>query len=313
MSKFNLDIKKVKKSEVYTLDFKGKDVNHIVINTIRRVCYNNIPIFTYDPKKIKITKNTSVFNNDYLRLRLSNLPIDIENNVDNLELSDQIKNMEEEDENENFLSNKNSITMYCKEKNNSQNLLNVTTDMCTFYKDGEVIDNPYKVPLLLCKLNSTQELIFSATTKIGIGSKNGIYTPCSFYFEKINDNNFHVKIESTSQLNEHDIILRGCMYIIKKMKRIMNNLIQKNFTKSMKGEIILKDEDHTMGNLITYGIQSHDNIEFCGYKLNHLLIKEVNITYITDGAKSINEIIKDSMSNQIKLYEYILSNLKKLK
>ena len=67
-----------------------------------------------------------------------------------------------------------------------------------------------------------------------------------------------------------------------------------------------------MGNIITYGIQNHNNIDFCGYKLDHLLIEEVDISYITDGAKSINVIINESLSKQINQYEYILNLLKKI-
>ena len=61
------------------LELEGKDINFVTINTIRRVCYNNIPIYTFDPNLVKITNNTSVYNNDYMRLRISNLEIDIEN------------------------------------------------------------------------------------------------------------------------------------------------------------------------------------------------------------------------------------------
>ena len=38
-------------------------------------------------------------------------------------------------------------------------------------------------------------------------------------------------------------------------------------------------------------IDNHNNIEFAGYKLDHLLIREVLIEYVTNSGKVINEII----------------------
>ena len=60
----------------YTLfTIKGKDINYITINTLRRVILTLVPTFAFDPENIIIEKNTSVYNNDYMRLRLSSIPL----------------------------------------------------------------------------------------------------------------------------------------------------------------------------------------------------------------------------------------------
>jgi DNA-directed RNA polymerase subunit L len=307
---FNIKIKKrqYNKNDLLSLELEGKDINFVTINTIRRVCYNNIPIYTFDPNLVKITNNTSVYNNDYMRLRISNLEIDIENDEKNIENSDILREIEETSNDD-----IDSITMYCNNENNNTNIKNITTDHCVFYKNGNQIENPYKMPNLICKLKQNEKLQFSATTSLGVGIKNGIYTPCCCYYEEINDNKFILNIESICQLSELDILIRGCIYIKNKLSKIKDYLVGTNFTKNNKGDIILKNENHTIGNIITYGIQDHNNIEFCGYKLNHLLIEEVTISYMTDGAKSINIIINETMSKQINKFDHILNLIKKIK
>ena len=54
---------------------KGKDINYIIVNTLRRVILTLVPTFGFDPENITIEKNTSVYNNDYMKLRLSSMPL----------------------------------------------------------------------------------------------------------------------------------------------------------------------------------------------------------------------------------------------
>ena len=49
--------------------------------------------------------------------------------------------------------------------------------------------------------------------------------------------------------------------------------------KKMKGEILILNEDNTMGNLISHGMQQHKDIKFAGYNLPHLLEEKVIIHY----------------------------------
>ena len=65
------------------LDFKlsGKNIDHVIVNTLRRVALTDIPIYAF--KNFNISKNTSVFNNNYLKLYISNIPVwGIKNNLE---------------------------------------------------------------------------------------------------------------------------------------------------------------------------------------------------------------------------------------
>ena len=57
------------------LKFKGDSINHVLINSIRRVILEDIPGFAFDIDKISIKSNTSVYNNDYIKNRIENFPI----------------------------------------------------------------------------------------------------------------------------------------------------------------------------------------------------------------------------------------------
>ena len=55
------------------LTLEGSDINHVVVNTLRRVGMTDVPIYSFD--QVDISENKSVFNNDYMRLRIRTLPI----------------------------------------------------------------------------------------------------------------------------------------------------------------------------------------------------------------------------------------------
>ena len=54
------------------LSIKGDDINYVILNTLRRTIMTNIPIYAFTEFNFK--KNKSIFNGNYLKLRLKNLP-----------------------------------------------------------------------------------------------------------------------------------------------------------------------------------------------------------------------------------------------
>jgi hypothetical protein len=46
----------------------GKSVNPVLVNTLRRLSYDYVPIYAFPGESIQIEKNTSIFNNDYFLL-----------------------------------------------------------------------------------------------------------------------------------------------------------------------------------------------------------------------------------------------------
>lgn len=119
------------------LDNKGDEINYVVINTLRRIIFTYIPIYSFVDFNIK--KNTSVYHNTYTILKMKQIPIwNIKN--DNIILY--------ENEEQSALK---QISMYVNYKNKSNYYISVTTDDATFYYNGEQITSPYNNPIEIVK------------------------------------------------------------------------------------------------------------------------------------------------------------------
>ena len=69
------------------------------------------------------------------------------------------------------------------------------------------------------------------------------------------------------------------------------------------GIIVLNNEDHTIGNLLTYRLQENSSVSFAGYDLEHLLIKDVRIRFSIKDNKKINDILKNEIKYLINYYD----------
>jgi DNA-directed RNA polymerase subunit L len=338
-------------------------LNHVIMNTIRRVIMELVPVYAIDKKDIDITKNTSIYNNDYIKLRISNFPVHgVNNKEDTIERSKQLEHdanvsifdkkiedltiLEEIDKRDKLEKSQN-LNMYINIKNTTQDILNVTTDDAKFQLEGKSIVSPYKRPLLILKLKPNEEFIGSCISTLNIGLKGANYIPvsaCTFTSEE--NNLYKLNIESLKQLSEKELILRACKIINIKLNyflKIINERIDEyksskisddfnlnNSSESetesatrnssdetleehrVKGVIKIENESHTFGNLLSRFLQDHKSILFAGYKIDHLLIKELTIAYKTDGTDIIN-IIDDIIKESIGLFDTIHNNISKLK
>jgi DNA-directed RNA polymerase subunit L len=132
-------------------------------------------------------------------------------------------------------------------------------------------------------------------------------------YEMLSNDNYLLKIEPRGQMEILDILDRACEIIKFRLKLILDKIMSVKFTNDNHGKIVLSNEDHTFGGIIARGLQNHKNIEFAGYRMDHLLIRDVTIEYITNGGKTINEIVKDVITDYLKLYDNVHSQFKKLK
>jgi DNA-directed RNA polymerase subunit L len=314
------------------LEFKiqGKNLDYISMNTLRRTIMSDIPIYAYDI--FKFENNTSVFNNNYIKLRLMNIPAwHIENNITFYEPNKETTRILEEDiynENDNnevtqedynivsppsetteiskTTQEQTQLTMYVNFKNKSQDILTVTTNDAKFYYNEKIINSPYKTPIPLVDLQPDQEIAFSAISKLGIEEQNAIYSAVSVcYYKQINDNEFDFVIESRGQLNEERIIIVAIDNIIKKMDSFLNLLKSTKINDKLEGIINVNNEGHTLGNIISRGLQQHNNISFAGYKLVHPLSKKLEIIYKLKKADKIINIIEDVINYYSEIYKSI--------
>ena len=346
------------------LGLSGSKLNNVIMNTIRRSIMELVPTCAFDKKDINITKNTSIYNNDYMRLRISHLPVvGVENNFNTidksaeLEYNANISTFEKKIEDLNVLEEKmrienaeksQNLIMNVNVKNNNPYDINVSTNDSNvkFYYQGKIIESPYKRELLIIKLKPGEEFRCVATSSLNIGLKSANFMPnavCVFAepaSDSTSDSEYKLNLESLKQIPEKDIVVRACAIIEKKLDNFNDVIVSKindyksnsasdeynlenkandsdseaeNTTESairnaaddvleihrIKGIIKIENESHTFGNLLSRFLQDHPSITFAGYKIDHLLIKELTIGYKTDGTDIANiftEVITEAKS-----------------
>jgi DNA-directed RNA polymerase subunit L len=283
------------------LQFTGSDINHIIMNTLRRTILLNIPNFAFDTTQIEI--NESAYNNDMLTLRISNMPTF--NIIPDIKTLDYIDNLDEDK-----LIEMPVLSMVIDIDNKTTDNMNVTTKNALFFIDNKKAPE-YPLDILLVKLKPNQRLKLTSTTNLGLPKKNDIYTSvCICCYEYENENEIILKIESRGNLDEYEILKRSCLIIINKLKLSLEKILKSNIENEYKGTIVLEKETFTLATLINDGLQNHKNIDFSGYKIDHLLIEESEIKYITDGKKTIKNILEESISKQIVIFEKIIKIIK---
>lgn len=309
------------------LQLKGTDVTEAVVNALRRTALSDIPVYAICNQSILIEQNDTIFNNDYMRLRLSQLPIfNVKNDIIflpreywyNIDYSDIKRNKLPED--------KKRIDLYLNVNNSTNEIMNVTTDNIKYYEDNEEINNRIKniKPILLIQLRPNETFKMMAKAVLGIGERDDIWAAASnAFYNKTDKNEFKFIIESQGQMDEYEILVKSCKIIKKKLvdiKKTVNNYLNKiDIKKNKLIEINLKHEDHTLGNIINEGLQNDSNIIFSGLSKPDLLIKNIIIKVVCNGdlitpfntvidkyEKIYNTIEKDLLKHGKK---YISSNL----
>lgn len=295
------------------LRLKGNDINYVYVNTLRRVIIEEIPSYGINNDLIVINKNSSVYNNDYIRNRLENFPLvgldikfDLEeyNNLRRYTRGIESYNNEYED---------NNINMYLDVKNTEDKIINVTTDDMKYYINEQSIDSIYSNKILICKLKKDEEINLSLKVDKGVGLNHSRYSVAHVYYEEDDNNNYLLTIEPRGQLEVEEILKRSCEIIKYKLNLIKDKIGKDKIIDNGNGIIILNNEDHTIGNLLTYRLQENKDIILAGYELEHLLIKDVKIKYTIKSGKSINDILDKEINNLIKYYENLEKEFSKLK
>jgi len=329
------------------LNIKGDHINHVILNTIRRTILTDIPIYAFTTFNFK--KNTSIFNNNYIKLRLKNLPVwGIKNNIKYLDnkKKNKLDTIDEDEEYENDdieintnddgkelnSSSLNQLTMYIDYTNKINEIVTVTTDDARFYFAENNIDNPYKIPIPIIKLQPNQSINFSAITTVNIEKTNTIFCAVSVcFYKQITPNEYNFIIESRGQKTEKQIINVAILNILKKLesipdmitssdevindKEINDKVINNKGINDdiLKGEIVILNEDNTLGNLLSYGMQRHKKVKFAGYNLPHLLDNKVIIHYELHEKTKLKKVINDVIEYYNEIFNTLLELNNKIK
>lgn len=300
------------------IDISGKDIDYAVVNTLRRIILSEVPCLSFN--NIEISENTSVFNNNQIKLYLQNIPVVGVKNIpikykkkkivddeaeedEELEqlLGDEIENdTETNDLEETSLEN---MTLYLQYHNNSSEIKSVTTEDCKFYYMGKEIKSPYPNPIIIIKLQPNQKIKLTAKSVLGIekeDGKNSLVSVCAF--NEITDNKFKFFLESRGQIKEQEIIKRACYVINRKLEKL-----QKIFPKiTMKeGEIKIPKEKHTIGNLISHGLNLLKETKYSTYYQKHSLDNEIFIKFSFDKEYDVKSLVQKVCKNYQQIFKDI--------
>lgn len=302
------------KSELI-LTITGETVNNIILNTIRRTLYENIPIYAFDPHYMIIDKNTSYQNNDQLKLRLSMIPI--VNIYSDLIWLDEMYWNKINYGNEEELPSEQIVEFYINKTNESDLFQYVTTDDFKCFIDGKEVQNPYnkKYPYLITKLRHKEELICKITGKIRIGKVNTIWSPVYKTYYVYDENIFKLIIHSYGQLTEYELFNRACdnvIYQLNTFKILINKYINNYDTNTdISNKIEIKFNDKTIANLINNTLQEHKLIKFSGIHIPTYLDNEVLINIECAGnIKSLEKILHECVDTNINVFEELKKAIK---
>jgi DNA-directed RNA polymerase II subunit RPB11 len=308
------------------LEFKisGDNIDYIVANTIRRTILSEIPIYAFND--FKFEKNTSIFHNNYLKLRLRHMPVwSIKNdseyvNVKTVKETTTDENEEDdvelEVEKDTNTSSLKQLTMYVNYKNKTSEIVTVSTADSKFYYNGKQIPSPYKNAIPIVKLQANQEIVFTAITNLGTEQDAAMYSAvCVVGYKEQKSDEFDFFIESRGQIDEIEILtiaLKNINNRINKFLKVLDEEIKLQIDdEKTEGIIIINNEDHTLGNLLSRGLQQHDNISFAGYNLPHPLTKKVELHYKLNKKSSIKKMIVEVSEYYIDIFDKIRKSIEK--
>jgi len=320
--------KKKHESSELCLKITGKDCNIKLLSCLRRVCVNYIPTHAFNPSNILIEQNTCVaFNNDYMRLRLSQIPVFNINSDLSFLHNKYWKGINYADTNREKHPDEKNIKIYINSHNNSNEIKAVTTkDVKCYINDEQVEMFDHEAPILVVLLRPNDSFKAMMSSSLGIGENNTIYCSCSngwaTYDEEIKDNGERIYksgelfLKSRGQLSEYKILKLACEFLIKKYDDLKNDIIKRVNSKEINAEKILiltlDDEDFTLLEPLNFEIQDHTNVLYSGIAKPDHQIKSMILKIETDGKKSPSDIIIEICDNLIKKIKVILNNTNKL-
>jgi DNA-directed RNA polymerase subunit L len=301
----NISVKSLEDDRIILL-LKGSFVNHSTINTLRRVIMSEIPTYGISEDNIKIEKNTSIFNNDQIRLRLSMIPLPNLSNDLSIYHKDGDYKMDK-------------LELYVNTENKSDKILNVTTNDLTIYKNDKQIDNIFSLnsPDLLIKLRPNEEFKCKVTATLGKASLNDLWSAVSVcYFKQLKEDEYEFIFETLGQLSHKDILQKACQIIVKKIENIEilvgNKYKNSLLDKTKKVMLNIQNENHTMGNLLGYMLKLDKNVVYAGFRKDHLLIDNIEIKLETTNYNPVKTffMVTDELKKNYRLLEKKIVGLK---
>jgi len=300
------------------LEFSGKDINNVFVNSLRRVGMMNLLTYAFPSELMSITKNTTIYNNDYMRLRLSSLPIyDIDDEdfqkLYYLETKYWHPKTNFADKIREKYSKERNIELYINAKNETSEVLNITTNDILYFEDGKPIEKyNKKFPILIIQLRPTE--VFDAVLKsaLSCGVYHDIFAASHIFYDN-EDDKILMTVESHGQIAPLDILKKACKYILKKLDDFKIHFKESlsasaPYEKNTKLTFEFDNENHTMGEMLNYVFQENENIIFSGVSKPSHLEQKIKIKIISKNEHPLKYMIQ-SVEYLEQVYNYIYDNL----
>lgn len=310
-------------SSCLTLDISGRGAHHCIINSLRKVCLDQIPIYALDRGKIKIFRNSSVYDNTEMEVRLSQLPIKrINSNVIYLPMK-YYKNVNFADPKlERHPEDNINIEYYLNVKNTGpEKIRYVSTDDLRISVNNEIIKNNDmyggKEPITLIELRVGEEFECSMKGILAVGEHNSIFNSSTSYYEELKtDEHYLFSIESNGQMDEYELLLRGIKIIKEKLKIIKENITNSQYdmiiTENNSIKLEISNEDYTCGGPLNYVLQGMKEVIYCGVYTPNQMEKNIAITCVIDKKYKIIDVFSKAIEITVEIYEQIEKKLFKL-
>lgn len=289
-----------------------------VINAIRRTIISKVPTLAFEPSIMEFTINSSVFNNDQLRERFSQLPIlNYDTNTYFINpISDYLEYV-----NSNEYHNTNTVSLYINAKNTTNDIISITTNDIKYQINNKTVDNPYNkdYPIILVKLKKDQEISCKLSGVIGIGKQDNIWSPvsnCILTYD--NENELKLSVNSQGQINEFVIIDKAIDNIIFNLNLNTNKI--KSYISTVTDKIDsfnITLDDSTIGKLLNDQLQLDKRVKYAGIYQPSYLESYIKIKIDLDDKYSIKEIdsiLEENNNKLIKIYQELKQlNLEQMK
>lgn len=317
----------------FHLNNSSSNIKISLANAIRRTIISNIPTYAITQDKTIFFENNSVFSNEFLKHRLSLVPIISWNKDINYE----------------------NILITCKKRNENEYTESVYVKdfVCKDIETDKIIDNSVLFShenILFAKLKYNQFISFEAKLSKNTAEEGGsFYSPvsiCLYTFEidekeadrlKENmsekeksdfnteeiqrvyeknkngePNRYSFKIEGIGFYKIEDILKMGIDILINKLLLIQtefknNNskkVIFSNETKLDFYDFSLENENETVGNILSTYLLNDDKVYYSGYLIEHPLKKNIILRIKlkeNNTIENIIDVIDKNISNIISI------------
>lgn len=242
----------------------------------------DIPHFAFSPENIDIRENTSAWHNDYMRLRISQLP------VAGLKMGrDVFINLVDTGSEEGI----DVMVLSVRVEHGDKSLLlrRVTTDDCSFSINGKALKSPYPSPILLCNLRYGEVFEMVARTDVGVPSTNPRYGSASVWFAEKEKGDYHLFIEPRPGVTGREIMWRAREVIVRRLRRLVQQtkdqqIVVPKSGKVTSGEIRIEEDKFTLPELLCALLKDLPAVLYVGYKCEHMLSNTSVVYYQVNGS-----------------------------